>query len=91
MARSRLAPVRNLDIFAACLARPVTHALPAGLDFERLIEVTARGRRAALDRQTRDHVAQIGFTEWTAGGKLRHPRFLGLRDDKRSEDIVREG
>jgi bifunctional non-homologous end joining protein LigD len=36
-------------------------------------------------------VAQIGYTEWTAGGKLRHPRFLGLRDDKRPEDVVREG
>ena len=36
-------------------------------------------------------VAQIGFTQWTAGGKLRHPRFLGLRDDKRLEDVVREG
>ena len=36
-------------------------------------------------------VAQIGFTEWTAGGKLRHPRFIGLRDDKRPEDVVREG
>jgi DNA ligase D-like protein (predicted ligase) len=36
-------------------------------------------------------VAQIGFTEWTAGGKLRHPRFLGLRDDKRPDDVVREG
>jgi bifunctional non-homologous end joining protein LigD len=36
-------------------------------------------------------VAQIGFTQWTAGGKLRHPRFLGLRDDKRPEDVVREG
>ena len=36
-------------------------------------------------------VAQIGFTEWTAGGKLRHPRFLGLRHDKRPEDVVREG
>jgi bifunctional non-homologous end joining protein LigD len=36
-------------------------------------------------------VAQIGFTEWTAGGKLRHPRFLGLRDDKRPEDVVSEG
>jgi bifunctional non-homologous end joining protein LigD len=36
-------------------------------------------------------VAQIGFTEWTAGGKLRHPRFLGVRDDKRPEDVVREG
>jgi DNA ligase D-like protein (predicted ligase) len=36
-------------------------------------------------------VAQIGFIEWTAGGKLRHPRFLGLRNDKRPEDVVREG
>jgi len=35
-------------------------------------------------------VAQIGFTERTPEGKLRHPRFLGLRDDKRPEDVVRE-
>lgn len=36
-------------------------------------------------------VAQVRFTEWTADGKLRHPRFLGLRDDKRPEEVVREG
>jgi bifunctional non-homologous end joining protein LigD len=35
-------------------------------------------------------VAQVGFTEWTADGKLRHPTFRGLRDDKRPEDCVRE-
>jgi bifunctional non-homologous end joining protein LigD len=35
-------------------------------------------------------VAQIGFTEWTGDGKLRHPRFLGLRDDKRAEEVTRE-
>lgn len=35
-------------------------------------------------------VAQIGFTEWTPGGKLRHPRFLGLRTDKKPEEVVRE-
>jgi ATP-dependent DNA ligase len=35
-------------------------------------------------------VAQIGFTEWTAEGKLRHPRFLGLRSDKKPEKVMRE-
>ena len=29
-----------------------------------------------------DLVAQIGFSEWTDDGKLRHPTFLGLRRDK---------
>ena len=35
-------------------------------------------------------VAQIGFAEWTNDGRLRQPRFLGLRDDKRHADVVRE-
>jgi bifunctional non-homologous end joining protein LigD len=35
-------------------------------------------------------VAQIGFAEWTGDGRLRQPRFLGLRDDKRPTDVVRE-
>jgi len=36
-------------------------------------------------------VAQIAFTEWTSAGKLRHPRYLGLRIDKKPADVVREG
>jgi bifunctional non-homologous end joining protein LigD len=35
-------------------------------------------------------VAQIAFSEWTADGRLRHPRFEGLRDDKAARDVVRE-
>ena len=35
-------------------------------------------------------VAQIGFAEWTNDGRLRQPRYLGLRDDKRPKDVVRE-
>ncbi len=35
-------------------------------------------------------VAQIKFTEWTADGKLRHPVYLGMRDDKRAADVTRE-
>jgi len=35
-------------------------------------------------------VAQIKFTEWTADAKLRHPVYLGLRDDKRPSEVRRE-
>ena len=35
-------------------------------------------------------VAQVAFTEWTADGKLRHPSFLGLREDNSPDEVVRE-
>jgi bifunctional non-homologous end joining protein LigD len=35
-------------------------------------------------------VAQVRFTEWTADAKLRHPVYLGLRDDKNPREVVRE-
>ena len=36
------------------------------------------------------YVAQVKFNEWTSGGHLRQPIFLGLRDDKNPEDVRRE-
>jgi bifunctional non-homologous end joining protein LigD len=35
-------------------------------------------------------VAEIAFTEWTGDGRLRHPSFKGLREDKPAREIVRE-
>ena len=35
-------------------------------------------------------LAQIRFVEWTAEGRLRHARFLGLRSDKSPTDVHRE-
>jgi bifunctional non-homologous end joining protein LigD len=35
-------------------------------------------------------VAEIKFTEWTADGKLRHPIYIGLRDDVNPESVHRE-
>ncbi len=35
-------------------------------------------------------VCEVGFTEWTKDGKLRHPRFLGLRKDKPAKSVKRE-
>jgi bifunctional non-homologous end joining protein LigD len=75
-----------------------------GFDHRTLTELSARFRGLATDRspfgepvKEKDAhwlrpqlVAQIGFSEWTRDGKLRHPRYLGLRDDKAPEDVVRE-
>jgi bifunctional non-homologous end joining protein LigD len=35
-------------------------------------------------------VAEVKFTEWTAGGEMRHPAFLGLRTDKPATQETRE-
>lgn len=35
-------------------------------------------------------VCQVRFTEWTGDGKLRHPTFIGLREDKDARDVIRE-
>jgi len=35
-------------------------------------------------------VAEIKFAEWTRDGKLRAPVFIGLREDKKASDVIRE-
>jgi bifunctional non-homologous end joining protein LigD len=35
-------------------------------------------------------VAEVSFFEWTRDGRLRHPAFEGLREDKDPRDVVRE-
>jgi bifunctional non-homologous end joining protein LigD len=37
-----------------------------------------------------DLVAQVRFSEWTDDRKLRHPVYLGLRDDKRAASVELE-
>jgi bifunctional non-homologous end joining protein LigD len=35
-------------------------------------------------------VGEVKFTEWTSGGEMRHPAFLGLREDKKPMEVVLE-
>ena len=35
-------------------------------------------------------VVRIDFAEWTGAVKLRHTRFIALRDDKDSRKVVKE-
>ena len=48
----------------------------------------AEGRRATWVAPRL--VAELSFTEWTRDGRLRHPVFLGLREDKPAAEVVRE-
>ena len=49
---------------------------------------------AALDKSavwlTPKLVCAVNFTEWTQDGRLRHPSFQGLRQDKPARDVIRE-
>jgi len=81
-----LAPVRNLDIFATSLLPPVTRALPARPDFERLVDATERRRRAALD-DAKKAILSERYTE----SMLRLLRWFvarGWRDQQISEHAV---
>jgi bifunctional non-homologous end joining protein LigD len=35
-------------------------------------------------------VAQIEYLEWTESDHLRHPRFVGLRQDKDARNLIKE-
>jgi bifunctional non-homologous end joining protein LigD len=77
-----------------------------GFDTRLLLELRARldalavpappfTRATGLPRQ-RAHwarpeiVVQVAFIQWTAYGKLRHPRLIGVRFDKSAREVVRE-
>lgn len=36
------------------------------------------------------YVGEFDFTEWTDSDKLRHPRFIGIRDDKEPKEVTKE-
>ena len=48
----------------------------------------------ALDRAIRwvrpEMVAEVQFSGWSGGGRLRHATYLGLREDKAADDVVRD-
>lgn len=82
------------------------YAGKVGTGFTADVLADLAGRLARLERDTppfservrepRAHwveprlVANIGFSEWTRDGRLRHPRFEGLRPDKDAAAVVRE-
>jgi bifunctional non-homologous end joining protein LigD len=66
------------------------HATLAGLEQDRPPFGHGRLPRSGVHWVQPRLVAQVGFSEWTTDGELRHPRFQGLRDDKDPADVIRE-
>lgn len=70
----------------------VRRQLARALEPDRIAKPVVEGAPRLRDARwvTPRLVAEVAFTEWTADGKLRHPSFQGLREDKLPEECVRE-
>jgi ATP-dependent DNA ligase len=55
-----------------------------------LIAINTGFNSMRADRRSRRLVAEVKFSEWTTAGEMRHPSFLGLREDKKPKDVVLE-
>jgi bifunctional non-homologous end joining protein LigD len=66
------------------------HGMLVGLEQDRPPFSHGRLPRSGVHWVQPRLVAQVGFSEWTTDGELRHPRFQGLRDDKDPADVIRE-
>jgi bifunctional non-homologous end joining protein LigD len=51
---------------------------------------SARGATRGVHWVEPELVAEISYTEWTSDRRLRHPVFIGLREDKLAGDVVEE-
>jgi ATP-dependent DNA ligase len=50
----------------------------------------ATNRESAVALGSPKIVVEASFVEWTRDGLLRHPEFIGVRDDKAPREIRRE-
>jgi bifunctional non-homologous end joining protein LigD len=53
-------------------------------------KTSARGAARGVHWVEPTLVAEIAYTEWTGDGRLRHPIFVGLREDKLATEVVEE-
>ena len=65
-------------------------AAPSRLDAARRGAQAAQGRKGDVHWVEPKLVAQVRYGEWTHDRHLRHPAYLGLRDDKAPAEVVRE-
>jgi len=91
--RNGFVPVSRRQVFSK-LKHLVTSTCPfANLPETRRLrfgeELNAENMKKAVWLRS-EAVAQIEFLEWTEGGRLRHSKFVGLREDKNPRSVVKE-
>jgi bifunctional non-homologous end joining protein LigD len=74
--------------FSEALLKSTRRELDRLVREEPTVDAGPDGRRAHWVEPTK--VAEVVFTEWTDDGRLRHPAFVGFRDDKPARQVRRE-
>jgi bifunctional non-homologous end joining protein LigD len=72
-----------LDDLVAALERRRSESSPFNGDVPRQYRNVATWVEPTL-------VGEVSFSEWTADGRMRHPSWRGLRDDKAPDEVRRE-
>ncbi len=92
--RAGFTPHLRSDVFVRLQASPVSTCpfvnLPNSSGKRHWGEGITEADMAALRWVKPNTVVEVEFVEWTDDGLLRHPRFVGVRDDKRPADVKRE-
>jgi bifunctional non-homologous end joining protein LigD len=66
------------------------HRTLAGLERDKTPFARGELPRSGVHWVEPNLVCEVGFSEWTAAGELRHPRYQGLRWDKDPAEVTRE-
>ena len=76
-ARQLVSRFAELAVTKPTLSRPEMAGVPAG-EYRNIRWITP------------ELLGEVAFTEWTPDGRIRHPSFRGLREDKESREVTHE-